>query len=335
MPGTPGGQSDTLTASYAGDVNYAAKSGTGSVTVITTVASLTPTVTVTPASNTLNSAASLNVTVSVTGTGPVPTGTITLSGGGYTSSAETIGTSPCTSNTNCVFTIPANSLSSGADTLTATYSGDSNYISKSGTGSVTVTESTFTLTPGAPSSSSVTPGTSATVAVTVKATAGYTGTVSLTCQQQSTTASGGDGTSCTGGGSGSQVNLATCGSSCSVTFTIGTRAPITASLTRPKLPGDGNKGWLGAGSGALLALVLFLGIPARRRSWRAMLSILVALVAIGTLASCGGGGSGGGGGGGGQSDPGTTAGTYTYTVTASPNPSVSPTVTTTFTVTVN
>jgi trimeric autotransporter adhesin len=116
-----------------------------------------------------------------------------------------------------------------------------------------------------------------------------------------------------------QINLATCGASCSVTFTIGTYAPVTASLARPKLPGGGNtKEWLGAGSGAILALLVFFGIPARRRSWRNMLSILVVMVAIGTLASCGGGSTNGGGGGGGQSDPGTTAGTYTYTVTRRP-----------------
>jgi hypothetical protein len=120
-----------------------------------------------------------------------------------------------------------------------------------------------------------------------------------------------------------------------VTFTIGTYAPITAALDRPKLPGGGNKGWLGAGSGAILALLVFFGIPARRRSWRNMLSILVVMVAIGTLASCGGGGNNSGGGGSGPSDPGTLAGTYTYTVTASANPSVTPTVTQTFTVTVN
>jgi hypothetical protein len=225
-------------------------------------------------------------------------------------------------------------------TLTAKYSGDSNYAAGQNTGSVTVTESTFTLTPGTPSSTSVTPGSSATVTVTAAPTAGYTGTLTLTCAQTSTTASGGDGTTCNPSGS-DQINLATCGASCSVTFTIGTYAPITAALDRPKLPGGGNKGpggreLLGVGSGAILALLVFFGIPARRRSWRSMLSILVAMVAIGALASCGGGGSsGGGGGGGGQNDPGTTAGTYTYTVTASANPSVTPTITQTFTVTVN
>jgi subtilase family serine protease len=339
LPGNASGESDTLTASYSGDVTYATKTGTGTVTVTTTVASLTPTVTVTPASSTLNSASSLSVTVSVTGTGPVPTGTITLSGGGYTSPApgETIGTSPCTSNTNCVFTIPANSLSSGSDTLTAAYSGDGSYKSMSGTGSVTVTESTFTLTPGAPSSTSVTPGQSATVTVTAAPKAGYTGTLTLTCAQTSTTAaSGGDNTTCNPSGS-DQINLATCGGSCTVTFTVATSPPITAALVRPNLPGGnkspGGRGLLGAGSGAILALLAFFGIPARRRSWRSMLSILVAMVAIGTLASCGGGTTNNGGGG--QNDPGTTAGTYTYTITASASPSVTPTVTQTFTVTVN
>jgi hypothetical protein len=51
---------------------------------------------------------------------------------------------------------------------------------------------------------------------------------------------------------------------------------------------------------------VFFGIPARRRSWRAMLSILVAMIALGGLASCGGGVAG---------NPGTTPGTYTVTVT--------------------
>jgi hypothetical protein len=342
LPGNTTGESDTLTASYAGDVTYAAKTGTGMVTVTTSSTSLlTPTIAVSPASSTLNSSASLNVTVSVTGSGVIPTGTITLSAssGSYTATTETIGTAPCTSNTNCVFTIPANSLGSGGVTLTAKYSGDSNYNAGQNTGSVTVTESTFSLssTPIAVSPTTVAPGSSAKATVTITPVAGYTGTVTLTCAQTGTTASGGDGTTCNPSGS-DQVNLATCGASCSVIFTIGTYAPVTAALERPKLPGAGNKGpgdreLLGAGSGAILALLAFFGIPARRRSWRNMLSILVVMVAIGTLASCGGGSTNTGGGG--QNDPGTTAGTYTYTVTASASPSVTPAVTQTFTVTVN
>jgi hypothetical protein len=325
----------TLTAAYGGDASYAAGSGISAQVTVTQSTLPMPTVTVTPQSSTLNSNASLSVTVSVTGSGVTPTGTITLSGGGYSSASETIGISPCTSNTACVFTIPANTLIAGPDTLTATYSGDSNYAAATGTGSVTVTESSFTLTAGTATPSSVTPGSSGTEIITVTAKDGYTGTVTLSCAQTSTNATNSDGTTCAGSGSSTQVTLTSTTTTGQITFTIGTIAPTTAALARPKLPGGGNKGWLGAGSGAVLALLVFFGIPARRRGWRNMLSILVALVALGALSSCGGGSSSSGGGGG-QSDPGTTAGTYTYTVTATPKPSVTPTVPpTTFTVTVN
>jgi hypothetical protein len=341
LPGTTGGQPDTLTASYAGDVNYSAKTGTGSVTVTVAVLPM-PAVSVTASPTSIDTNATLTVTVSVTGSNGSPNGgTVTISGDGYTSPSQTIGTSSgCTSNTSCVFTIPVNTLSASNNAVfTATYGGNSFYQSNTGTSNaVTVTESSFTLTPGTPSSSSVTPGQSATVTVTAAPTAGYSGTVTLTCAQTSTTATGGDGTTCSPSGS-SQINLATCGASCSVTFTIGTYAKVTAALDRPRLPGSngpGGRDLLGAGSGAILALLVFFGIPARRRSWRSMLSILVAMVAIGTLASCGGGSSGGGCTSNCvASDPGTTAGTYTYTVTASASPSVTPTVTATFTVTVN
>jgi len=106
----------------------------------------------------------------------------------------------------------------------------------------------------------------------------------------------------------------------------------SAALAYPKLPGRGNgRGLFGAGGGAVLAFLVFLGIPARRRSWRSMLGLLVLMTALGSLAACGGGGGGGGGGG----NPGTMAGTYTFTVTGTGNPTVTPPPTATFTVTVN
>jgi hypothetical protein len=101
-------------------------------------------------------------------------------------------------------------------------------------------------------------------------------------------------------------------------------------------PNVRGKGWIGAGGGAVLAFLVFIGIPAQRRSWRQMLGVLVLMVVLGTLAGCGGGsGGGGGGGGGGQGDPGTLAGTYTFQVQATGTPSVTPAISTTFTVTVN
>ena len=106
-------------------------------------------------------------------------------------------------------------------------------------------------------------------------------------------------------------------------------------MVYPKMPGKGS-GWAGAGGGAVLAFLVFLGIPARQRSWRQMLGVLVLMAAPGSLAACGGGGGGGsGGGGGGGGIAGTTLGTYTFTVTGTGSPLISPTPSSTFTVTVN
>jgi hypothetical protein len=97
------------------------------------------------------------------------------------------------------------------------------------------------------------------------------------------------------------------------------------------------RGWLGAGSGAVLAVLIFFGIPVRRRSWRSMLGIIVAMAALGVLSSCGGSSGGGGGGGTGPSNPGTAASppAYTFTVTSSSTNPVTPAPTSTFTVSVN
>ncbi len=158
---------------------------------------------------------------------------------------------------------------------------------------------TFTI---AGAAVSVTPGatTGNTSAITVTpGSGGFLGTVSLTCSINPTASS--DPATCSL--SPTSVNLSGTTAQTS-TLTIGTRAP-TAELVYPKL--GNRKGWLGASSSAVVALLVFFGIPARRRSWRAMLSILVAMIALGALASCGGGGGGG--------NPGTTPGTYTVTVT--------------------
>jgi trimeric autotransporter adhesin len=109
------------------------------------------------------------------------------------------------------------------------------------------------------------------------------------------------------------------------TVTISTTAATSASLERHGLPR-----WTGAG-GAVLALLVFFGVPSRRRGWRSMLGLLVLIAALGSLSACGGGSSSGGGGG----TPGTTAGTYTFTVTGTGTPAITPAPTATVTLTVN
>jgi len=80
----------------------------------------------------------------------------------------------------------------------------------------------------------------------------------------------------------------------------------------------------------VLAFLVFLGIPSRRRSWRSMLGAVALIVALGSLAGCGDFWQAPGG----NTADGTTAGTYTFTVTGTGDPQVTA-VTTTFTVTVN
>ncbi len=97
------------------------------------------------------------------------------------------------------------------------------------------------------------------------------------------------------------------------TLTITTTAPVAATstisgLVHPKGPGS----WYAAG-GATLACLLLFGIPARRRSWRTIIGMLLLLIALvgGGVLGCGGttyniAQT--------QGTPGTTAGNYTITV---------------------
>ncbi len=112
-------------------------SGTGLAALIT------PAVTVSPASSKITTSEALSVTVTVSGGNgnPTPTGSVVLSGGGYTSSAKTL--SAGSANIN----IPAGQLAVGSDTLTATYTPDSGssmtYNSATGSAPVTVVNSTL------------------------------------------------------------------------------------------------------------------------------------------------------------------------------------------------
>jgi hypothetical protein len=95
------------------------------------------------------------------------------------------------------------------------------------------------------------------------------------------------------------------------TLSITTTAATISAVSYPKRPGSP---WY-ATSGAALACLLLFGIPARRRSWRTMLGMLMLLASLtASVMACGGGGNGGSGGGGGGTS-GTTAGAYTITVT--------------------
>jgi subtilase family serine protease len=309
---------DAVKANYSGDATYAAANGTATVTV-TQAALLTPTVTVTPAALSLDAGQTLNVTAAVTGSGATPTGTVTLSGGGYTSSAQTLASGSYT------FAVPANSLSAGTDPLTVSYAGDSNYSTGTGSASVTVTASAYALAATAPAA--VSPGSSATSTISLTSTTFYSGTVTLSCAVTTSPAGATDAPTCSATGGGTiAVTAGTPGGT--GTITVSTTAATSSAMHKPRVGG-----WAEAEGGAVLALLLFFGIPSRRRGWRAMLGAVVLLATLGSLAACGGGGSSTPPGGGGS--PGTTAGSYTFTVTGTGSDPAKTKETATFTLTVN
>ncbi len=159
-----------ILSGYSGTVGFDLATGLGSLNVANVVngwtaatGTATATVTIVPGSSTIVSNVPLTVTGTVTGSSGTPTGTVTLTGGGYTSSATSLVSGAYT------ITIPANKLSAGSDTLTATYSGDATYASATKTAVVTVTAPVL-LTPTvtvSPAASTIATGQSFNVVVTV------------------------------------------------------------------------------------------------------------------------------------------------------------------------
>jgi hypothetical protein len=314
---------------YSGDSIYS--EGHGSAGISVTIPTLvTPTVTVTPASSSIDSGQSLAVSVTVAGSGGTPTGTVTLTSGSYTSSAATLASGAAS------ITIPANSLAAGTDTLSVSYGGDGNYAQATGSASVTVTASTFTLAGPSTQPTISSPGGTATSSVIITSVNGYAGNIALTCTLTSSPSSAVDAPACTLAATDTLNALSSITQEISFSTTAASSAVVPgriASSGRGK-PGSGRSEWTKAAAATLLAFVVFLGIPARRPAWRAVVGMLVLIAALGALSACGSANSGSGGGGGGDST-GTTAGTYTFTVTATGTPAVSPAPTATIALTVN
>jgi hypothetical protein len=167
--------SDTLTVSYTPDSSSSSIYTSATGTAPETVAKATPTVTVTPSAASITTVQALTVTVAVSGGNgnPAPTGSVTLSGGGYTSAAATLAGGGATIN------IAAGALAVGSDTLTVSYTPDAAssaiYNGASGTSPETVNQA-YTLTVN-----STNPASGVTITVTYPPTAlSSQGTTSFT-----------------------------------------------------------------------------------------------------------------------------------------------------------
>ena len=181
---------------------------TQSVDVTGTASQGTPTVSVTTASATLGQSVTLTATVS--GGGVAPTGGVTfVVGSGVTVTAV------CTAGTGseaCTATYPTTGLTAGANTITATVAADDNYLSATGTGTLTLAQASTTST----LISSLNPSTFGT-AVT------FTGTVSSTYETPSGTVTFYTGSTVLG--------TATLGNNGTASFTTSTLAVGTDPIT--------------------------------------------------------------------------------------------------------
>ena len=306
---------DTLTVSYSGYSNYLAAAGTATVTV-TASAPVAPTGLTATAGN-------ASVTLSWTASSGATSYNVyrgTTSGGESATAIATGITSLSYSNTG---------LTNGTKyyyKVAAVNGGGTSALSAEVSATPEAPASAvFTLAASTPSA--VAPGSPATSMVTVSTTTGYVGNVTLTCVLTSSPAGATDLPACSAGNS--MVTLSSSTTMATETFTV-TSTAASGNLARSKVGGKGRGGWTDAGSGTILVSLVLLGIPARRRSWRAMLIVLVLMVALGSLTACGGGSYYPT-----RSDPGTSAGIYTFTVTGTGNPAVTPAPTTTFTLTIN
>lgn len=301
---------NTLTATYTPDsassANY--NGASGSYSVVVSLPKITPAVTIALSASSITTAQGLTVTVAVGGA-PTPNGSIMLSSGNYTSAAFTL------SSGGATVSIPAGSLAAGADTLSVSYTPDSSssaiYNSATGTTSVTVTAAVSPSFAISGTAVTVTPGATAanTSTITLTPGGGFNGSIALTAAIGLSPAGAQNLPSLSFGSTTPVIITGASGGSATLTIstTVATSSGCIAANHGPRtVP------WYAGGS-AVLACVLLIGVPKRRR-WLRMIGAVALLFALagGTLAC-------GGGSGGSRcvavTNPGTTAGSYTITVT--------------------
>ncbi len=305
--------SHSFQATYSGDPSFNAS--TSAAVPFTVTQAVTGTaITSSPTSVQSGATFSVTATVSTAGFGNAPTGTVTFTAGGQTLPGTVTLTplSPTVTSFSALqATLTGASITtSGSLTITATYSGDANYIGSSGTAPITVTggNAKFTVSANPTSITIATPGQPGTTTATVAAN-GFTGTVSLTCSVSPT--NGTDPPTCSM--SPASVTLASGTATAPSTLAVATTAAsaIYKPGNGPISPGS----YLRAKTAAAVlacALLLVLVLPAKKRRLSMVLGLMVFAVAL-CGEGCGGGGSGGGFSTG---NPGTAVGTYTVTITA-------------------
>jgi Pro-kumamolisin, activation domain/Bacterial Ig-like domain (group 3) len=302
----------SITSAYGGDGSFAA-STSSPVNFAIMQAPTTASVSAAPSTQ----GAILTATINSNSAGNPPSGTVTFFvGGNAASSPIPVTGAPATINplSGTVATgaqatafLTDSQLANGSYTISATYSGDSNY-SSSTTSEVQINvQPDFGMFNSASSITIPAPGGSGTASIAVAAFDGFNGTVIFACSGLPSEASCGFNPSSVQGSGTTTVTVTTKGA-----HAVARIAPVHGP-------------WPGLSVVGIAGLFL-LGAPSRRRYWKRIL-ILLAFTLV--LAGVGCGGKGGGNSV--TTDPGTPVGNYTVTVTGTSG-SVSHTMTLNLTV---
>lgn len=309
----------TLGISYSGDTNYTALTGSsalsGTITIAAPSGLQNSTISGTLSGTSITPNQSVTVSGTVTGKSgnPAPTGAVYI----YTDGSGTTGfnLNPGSGDSSTFSgNVTSQVLVQGGNIISLYYTGDNHYNSSS----VLLNSGNAISTPGSDFAVSASNGvvavsangtnslpTSATSTLYFTPTNGFSGTVNLACSVP---------------GSPAGISCSLSANSVSLSFSN------TASLKLPGAPTQKGRNLLATGGGAILAFVVLLVVPARRKAWRSMLALLLFACVAGFGIGCGGGGGNGGGGctvncggGGGGGTTGTTTNpsqSVTLTVTA-------------------
>ncbi len=278
------GGSYQLFARYAGDATFAPSLSSGlSVTVTPATVGVTSLL---ASRSSIASGQYATFTLSIPGVpnGANPTGTVafTNTATGKTLGIQTVTAASSTTTTpvsSAYITIAAGALQSGANTITATYSGDDNYsAAPAATASVNLI-GTFTATID-PASLTMAADTSGNVVVTVTpngTTALSPGALKFSCPSNLPA-----GLTC----AFSTPVVASAGS-VTTTLTLQTVSPLLAKQSTRAASTSPDLGWLGTAGVASFAGLLMLGLPGRRRRIFHLLALIV-FTSMSFVIGCGG-----------------------------------------------
>ncbi|HVP51581.1 MAG TPA: Ig-like domain repeat protein [Terriglobales bacterium] len=283
-----------LTATYSGDNSFNASGPANLSVTITQATTSLATVTATGTGvQTLN----LSTTVQTQSSGVAPSGTVTFLDNGAAVTTGTVVQNPMNCCANGFASLQVArvgatiSTTPGAHQITATYGGDSNYLSSSTTAAAALTVGVSVQAPAV----AVARGMAANANITLTSTYGFSGTAAVAC----TIPVG--------------MNEATCTPATqNVNVSSGGQAFVTVNIatTAPHAVGGLLRGSRWASFGLVLAGGAFLlAVPARKRRSNVLLMLLTLVILAASLFACGGGGSGA------VQDPGTAPGTYQVGIT--------------------